>query len=96
MSIFNMGFPVFMYLVGLGIFCFKCKHLLLMLLSLEFIVLSLYFGLFICMMFYEYEYYFMMIFLTMSVCEGALGLSILVAMIRSYGNDYFQSFNILW
>nr|AYQ19046.1 NADH dehydrogenase subunit 4L [Elateridae sp. 3 ACP-2013] len=96
MLIFNLGLPVFMYFVGLSVFCFKCKHFLLMLLSLEFIVLSLYFGLYIFMMFHGYEYYFSMIFLTMSVCEGALGLSILVAMIRSYGNDYFQSFSILW
>nr|YP_010294724.1 NADH dehydrogenase subunit 4L [Pectocera sp.]ULQ68876.1 NADH dehydrogenase subunit 4L [Pectocera sp.] len=96
MSIFNVSFPLFMYFVGLVVFCFKCKHLLLMLLSLEFIVLSLYFGVYICLSMYMYEYYFSMIFLTMSVCEGALGLSILVAMIRSYGNDYFQSFSLLW
>nr|AUJ22850.1 NADH dehydrogenase subunit 4L [Ignelater luminosus] len=96
MSILNFYFPLFMYFVGVGVFCFKCKHLLLMLLSLEFIVLSLYFGLYLCMMIYGYEYYFGMVFLTMSVCEGALGLSVLVAMIRSYGNDYFQSFSILW
>lgn len=96
MSILNVGFPVFMYFIGLLVFCFKCKHLLLILLSLEFIVLSLYFGLYICIRFYCYEYYFSIIFLTIRVCEGALGLSILVAIIRSYGNDYFQSFSILW
>lgn len=96
MLIFNIGFPVFIYFVGLRVFCFKCKHLLLMLLSLEFIVLSLYFGLYLFIIFHGYEYYFSMIFLTMRVCEGALGLSILVAIIRSYGNDYFQSFRILW
>nr|ARH53904.1 NADH dehydrogenase subunit 4L [Lampyris noctiluca] len=86
----------FMYFIGLVVFCLKCKHLLLMLLSLEFIVLSLYFGLYMVVSLFSYEYNFMMIFLTMSVCEGALGLSILVSMIRSFGNDYFQSFNILW
>nr|QIJ59991.1 NADH dehydrogenase subunit 4L [Agrypnus sp. YD-2019] len=96
MSFFNLYFPLFMYFVGVGVFCFKCKHLLLMLLSLEFVVLSLYFGLYLSMMVYGYEYYFGMVFLTMSVCEGALGLAILVSMIRSYGNDYFQSFNVLW
>jgi NADH-ubiquinone oxidoreductase chain 4L len=95
MSILNLGFPILIYFVGLLVFCFKCKHLLLILLSLEFIVLSLYFGLYICLIFYGYEYYFSMIFLTIRVCEGALGLSILVSMIRSYGNDYFQSFRIL-
>nr|YP_009251321.1 NADH dehydrogenase subunit 4L [Hapsodrilus ignifer]AIQ80118.1 NADH dehydrogenase subunit 4L [Hapsodrilus ignifer] len=96
MSVVNFLFPLLMYFIGVTVFCFKCKHLLLMLLSLEFVVLSLYFGLYLCIMFYCYEYYFGMVFLTMSVCEGALGLAVLVSMIRSYGNDYFQSFSILW
>nr|QEJ81548.1 NADH dehydrogenase subunit 4L [Diaphanes sp. FM11] len=92
----NINLIYFMYFVGVLVFSFKCKHLLLMLLSLEFIILSLYLGiyLFICM--YNHEYNFMMVFLSMSVCEGVLGLSILVSMIRSFGNDYFQSFNVLW
>nr|AXS66365.1 NADH dehydrogenase subunit 4L [Elateroidea sp. 1 KM-2017] len=87
---------LFMYFIGLFVFTFKCKHLLLMLLSLEFVVISLYLGLFFCLFSFDYENYFSLIFLTMTVCEGSLGLSILVSMIRSYGNDYFQSFNILW
>nr|ADO60506.1 NADH dehydrogenase subunit 4L [Eulichas sp. BMNH 840452] len=90
-------FPsVFMFFVGLLVFCSKRKHLLLMLLSLEFVILSLYFNLFIYLSFFNYEYYFSMVFLTMSVCESALGLSILVSMIRTHGNDYFQTFSILW
>nr|AIS38212.1 NADH dehydrogenase subunit 4L [Teslasena femoralis] len=88
--------PIYMYISGLIVILFKCNHLLMMLLSLEFVVMSLYFGLFYIYFFYSFEYYFSMVFLTFSVCEGALGLSILVSMIRSYGNDYFQSFSILW
>jgi NADH-ubiquinone oxidoreductase chain 4L len=42
-----------------------------------------------------YEMYFMMMFLTLAVCEGALGLAVLVSMIRTHGNDYFQSYSIL-
>nr|ALO70325.1 NADH deshydrogenase subunit 4L [Atheta sp. 1 EF-2015] len=89
-------FSFIMYFSGLLVFCLKRKHLLLMLLSLEFIILSLYFNLFIYLSCFSYEYYFCMIFLTMSVCEGALGLSILVSLIRTHGNDYFQTFSILW
>nr|AUJ22863.1 NADH dehydrogenase subunit 4L [Ellychnia corrusca] len=85
-----------MYFIGILVFCLKSKHMLLMLLSFEFIILSLYFGVFLILSFFMYEYNFMMIFLVMSVCEGALGLSILVSMIRGYGNDYFHSFNVLW
>nr|UYO78891.1 NADH dehydrogenase subunit 4L [Pygoluciola sp. 1 XHF-2022a] len=96
MLIYLFMFFIFMYFTGLLVMCLKCNHLLLMLLSLEFIVLSLFFGLSIFFLFFMYESYFLMIFLSLSVCEGALGLSILVSMVRLYGNDYFNSFNVLW
>nr|AYW52384.1 NADH dehydrogenase subunit 4L [Staphylininae sp. 1 ACP-2013] len=89
-------FSIFMYFMGLISFSLKRKHFLLMLLSLEFIILSLYFNMMLYMSMFNYEFYFSMVFLTMSVCEGALGLSLLVSIIRTHGNDYFQTFNILW
>nr|AMN09025.1 NADH dehydrogenase subunit 4L [Paradelphomyia sp. ZK-2016] len=89
------GFPIFLFIIGIMVFVFNCKHLLMMLLSLEFIVLSLFIYLFIYLNLYNYESFFSMMFLTFSVCEGALGLSILVSMIRSHGNDYFNSFSVL-
>nr|AND96599.1 NADH deshydrogenase subunit 4L [Liatongus militaris] len=85
-----------MYFMGMVSFTMKRKYLLLMLLSLEMIVLSLFFNLFVYLSFYDFEYFFSMIFLTISVCEGALGLSILVLLIRTHGNDYFNIFNLLW
>nr|AWN56151.1 NADH dehydrogenase subunit 4L [Canthidium sp. DPP-2018] len=84
------------YFFGLISFTIKRKHLLLMLLSLEFIILSLYFNMFLYLSFFNFEFFWGMIFLTMSVCEGVLGLSILVNLIRTHGNDYYQTFNILW
>nr|YP_010538755.1 NADH dehydrogenase subunit 4L [Pristolycus diversecostatus]UYE92366.1 NADH dehydrogenase subunit 4L [Pristolycus diversecostatus] len=96
MLIYGFMFFIFMYFIGLLVMCLKCSHLLLMLLSLEFIVLSLFLGLTIYILMMMFEGYFLMIFLSLSVCEGALGLSILVSMVRTYGNDYFNSFNILW
>nr|YP_011017094.1 NADH dehydrogenase subunit 4L [Orthaga aenescens]WQB62452.1 NADH dehydrogenase subunit 4L [Orthaga aenescens] len=84
-----------MYLVGNLIFVSKRKHLLIVLLSLEFIVLSIFFLLLMYMNFIQNNMYMLMVFLVFSVCEGALGLSILVSMIRTHGNDYFQSFNLL-
>ena len=88
-----LGF--FMFIGGLLVFRIKRKHLLLILLSLEFIVLSLYFLIFLYLSFLGNEYFFSMIFLTFRVCEGVLGLSILVSLIRTHGNDYFHSFNVL-
>nr|YP_010895011.1 NADH dehydrogenase subunit 4L [Caliprobola speciosa]WJW73524.1 NADH dehydrogenase subunit 4L [Caliprobola speciosa] len=95
MMLINWGLPFFMMMMGIMIFVSNRKHLLSMLLSLEYIVLSLFYLLFIYLNMLNYENYFSMVFMTFSVCEGVLGLSILVSMIRTYGNDYFQSFNIL-
>nr|YP_010987581.1 NADH dehydrogenase subunit 4L [Bledius obscurus]WON65987.1 NADH dehydrogenase subunit 4L [Bledius obscurus] len=85
-----------MYIIGILVFCSKRKHFLMMLLSLEFIMMSLYLGLFNMLFLMNFEFYFSMIFLTLSVCEGVLGLSILVSLVRTHGNDYFNLFNMLW
>nr|YP_010999251.1 NADH dehydrogenase subunit 4L [Rheocricotopus emeiensis]WPM93097.1 NADH dehydrogenase subunit 4L [Rheocricotopus emeiensis] len=88
-------FMLYMYLMGVFTFVSSRKHLLSTLLSLEFIVLCLFLILFYFLNIFSYEMYFSMLFLTFSVCEGALGVSILVSMIRTHGNDYFNSFSIL-
>nr|AXS65847.1 NADH dehydrogenase subunit 4L [Histeroidea sp. 3 KM-2017] len=83
-----------MYFIGLVSFCLNRKHFLLMLLSLEFILLSLYYGYMISYMMFGYNLYFALIILAAGVCEGVLGLAILVSMMRSYGSDMFNSFNM--
>nr|YP_009434160.1 NADH dehydrogenase subunit 4L [Mylabris aulica]APB02826.1 NADH dehydrogenase subunit 4L [Mylabris aulica] len=85
-----------MFFSGLIMFSMKRKHLLLMLLSIELMVVALYMNMFVYLGSLNNDYFFSMVFLTFSVCEGALGLSVLVSMIRTHGNDYFQSFNLLW
>lgn len=91
----NFLFPRILFIIGLLVFVSNRKHLLSILLRLEYIVLILYFLLFIYLNLINFEIFFSIIFLTFRVCEGALGLSILVSIIRTHGNDYFQSFNIL-
>nr|SPP23364.1 NADH dehydrogenase subunit 4L [Byasa alcinous] len=96
MMILNMVLVVMiMFMIGNMIFVSQHKHLLIVLLSLEFIVLSIFFFMMMMFNFIENDMYMLMVFLLFSVCEGALGLSILVSMIRTHGNDYFQSFNLL-
>nr|AVJ52549.1 NADH dehydrogenase subunit 4L [Psacasta neglecta] len=80
---------------GVVAFCSTRNHLLLALLSLEFMVLSIFYMMVVLMMMYGYELYFSLIFLVFSVCEGALGLSILVKLVRSQGNDYLMSLSVL-
>nr|UZC54080.1 NADH dehydrogenase subunit 4L [Nipponoluciola cruciata] len=96
MLIYSQGVFIFMYFVGVLVLCLKCSYLLLMLLGLEFIFLSLFFWLSMFILGLFNESYFLMIFLSLSVCEGALCLSILISLDRVYVNDYFNSFNILW
>nr|UFX34270.1 NADH dehydrogenase subunit 4L [Kozhantshikovia vernalis] len=84
-----------MFIVGNMIFVSKYKHLLIVLLSLEFIILSIFFFFIIFLSYFMYNFYFLMVFLVFAVCEGSLGLSILVSMIRTHGSDYFQSYNLL-
>nr|QRV62519.1 NADH dehydrogenase subunit 4L [Hydroporus puberulus] len=91
---FNMFIFFIMFFVGLIVFSSKRKHLLLMLLSMEFIILSLYIMLFLFLSYFDYEFYFSMMFLVFCVCESVLGLSILVSLIRTHGNDYFFSMNL--
>nr|QWY26002.1 NADH dehydrogenase subunit 4L [Morphostenophanes yunnanus] len=87
---------IYMFLCGLLGFAMKRKHLLLMLLCMEFVVVSLYFLLFVYLSGLSSDFFFCMVFLTFTVCEGVLGLSVLVSLIRTHGNDYFQSFGVLW
>nr|ABB81913.1 NADH dehydrogenase subunit 4L [Timema californicum] len=86
---------LYMIICGMFMFSSKRKHLLVVLLSLEFMILILFYFLYMFMNFFGFDFYFMMIFLTLGVCEGSLGLSILVSMIRTHGNDYFQTFSLL-
>nr|AMW67965.1 NADH dehydrogenase subunit 4L [Psychopsis coelivaga] len=96
MLMMNIILCILIFMSGIISYSLNRKHLLSILLSLEFMVLGLFYLLIIYLMNYNYEYFFSMIFLVFSVCEGALGLSILVSMIRTHGNDFFQSFNILY
>nr|WRM53947.1 NADH dehydrogenase subunit 4L [Flavicorniculum planiforceps] len=95
LMIMTWSLPMILFIMGLFTFVSNRKHLLSMLLSLEYIILSLFLLLFIYLNMMNFEFFFSMMFLIFSVCEGVLGLSVLVSMIRTHGNDYFQSFNIL-
>lgn len=86
---------ILIFILGNLIFISKHKHLLIILLRLEFIVLRLFFFLLVYLSSIDYDIYILILFLVFSVCEGALGLSILVSIIRTHGNDYFQRFNLL-
>jgi len=78
-------------LIGIMAFARLRNHAVSTLLSLEFASLSLYLYLFYILSFTCSEIYSALIYLTLAACEGALGLSILVMLIKHHGNDYFKS-----
>nr|YP_011010572.1 NADH dehydrogenase subunit 4L [Halobates mariannarum]WPW47213.1 NADH dehydrogenase subunit 4L [Halobates mariannarum] len=87
----------YMFLCGLIILCSSRKHLLLTLLSLEYLVVVIFFSFFFFLYSYMSEYYFIIFFLTFSVCEGVMGLSVLVSMIRCHGNDNLMNISsLMW
>lgn len=55
-------------------------------------------GVFVCFFLYlNYSaYFFSLIYLTFTACEGALGLTILVSIARTNGGDYFRSFSLIY
>nr|QZR91909.1 NADH dehydrogenase subunit 4L [Mileewa rufivena] len=88
-------FYIYMFMLSMISLILIRKHILLCLISLEFVVLSI---LMIVMMFcnyMNYSFYIYIFYMTFYVCEGVLGLSVLVSMIRYHGNDYLSSM-FLW
>nr|YP_009512590.1 NADH dehydrogenase subunit 4L [Gennadas parvus]AXJ93157.1 NADH dehydrogenase subunit 4L [Gennadas parvus] len=97
MSILNFYYyiPLISVLCGLWVFVSKRKHLLNTLLSLEYIMLSVFWLMCLHLVSLGHEAYFVLFFLTLAACEGALGLALLVSVVRTHGNDCFSSFSVL-
>nr|UZZ44230.1 NADH dehydrogenase subunit 4L [Orthotrichia sp. XG-2021] len=84
-----------MMLVGNYLFMSYRSHLLLILLSMEFLVLVIFFLMLLYLMVMHTEIFFLVLFLIFAVCEGVLAISLMIHMIRIYGNDYLFAFNLL-
>nr|YP_010463223.1 NADH dehydrogenase subunit 4L [Cavelerius yunnanensis]UPL65542.1 NADH dehydrogenase subunit 4L [Cavelerius excavatus]UUJ37747.1 NADH dehydrogenase subunit 4L [Cavelerius yunnanensis] len=81
-----------MFMSGLMVFISLRKHLLIVLFSLEYLMITVFMVFFYYLMMEGSDFYYLLLFLVFSVCEGVLGLGILVNMIRSHGNDLLSSF----
>nr|YP_009537177.1 NADH dehydrogenase subunit 4L [Semibalanus balanoides]AYJ83656.1 NADH dehydrogenase subunit 4L [Semibalanus balanoides]AYJ83669.1 NADH dehydrogenase subunit 4L [Semibalanus balanoides]AYJ83682.1 NADH dehydrogenase subunit 4L [Semibalanus balanoides]QNS22934.1 NADH dehydrogenase subunit 4L [Semibalanus balanoides] len=95
MTNFFFILPMFMFLVGTWIYISKRKHLMNMLISLEYIVLATFLLIMLITFTVGLETYVSLIFLVASVCEGSLGVGMMVGMVRSHGSDYISSFSVL-
>lgn len=84
-----------LFFIGVYCLCLVRKHILLCLISLEIIIIYLIIILYFICVIYNYCIYIYIIYITFFVCEGALGLRLVVYLIRCHSNDYINSI-ILW
>nr|WMV00268.1 NADH dehydrogenase subunit 4L [Kikihia nelsonensis] len=84
----------FMFFSGMISLCMNRKHLMTALLSLELIILSIFCSLSFIFSMKMYDLHILLIFLVFSVCEGVMGLSCLVMLIRSHNNDKLMSMSM--
>nr|YP_009127062.1 NADH dehydrogenase subunit 4L [Anodonta lucida]AHJ59877.1 NADH dehydrogenase subunit 4L [Anodonta lucida] len=83
-----MGVGVISVLVGGVCLVSQRKSLFGALLSMEVFTLGVYTMVFSLVIFQGWLSSVCLIFLTFGVCEAALGLSVLVSLVRSVGSDY--------
>lgn len=58
-------------------------------------MLGIFFNLFLNLIVFNFNIFFLIIFLRFIVCEGVLGLSLLISIIRILGNSNIQNLNSL-
>nr|UXX50299.1 NADH dehydrogenase subunit 4L [Haemaphysalis yeni] len=88
-----MSMTFFIYFIGIFSFVLNRFHLMLLLMSIEFMYLSLMVIFFYSSMMMSIMNVFM--FLTVIVCEASIGLSMLVVISFYYGNELISSFNLI-
>nr|QGA74534.1 NADH dehydrogenase subunit 4L [Encyrtus rhodococcusiae]QGA74549.1 NADH dehydrogenase subunit 4L [Encyrtus rhodococcusiae]QGA74561.1 NADH dehydrogenase subunit 4L [Encyrtus rhodococcusiae] len=89
-------FYMILFINFLVVFLAFYYNIMLTLMSLEFLMLTLLMILNFIIMFYG-NLFIMMYYLIFVVCESVLGLSLLIILIRSKGNDNMKNLNlILW
>nr|YP_009512694.1 NADH dehydrogenase subunit 4L [Microhyla taraiensis]AXJ93412.1 NADH dehydrogenase subunit 4L [Microhyla taraiensis] len=82
----------FIALLGLA---FHRTHLLSALLCLEAMMLTVFIGLTTWSSFSPMMSLAPLIMLTLSACEAAMGLSLMIATARAHGNDNLKTLNLL-
>nr|BCM73191.1 NADH dehydrogenase subunit 4L [Chaetosiphon fragaefolii] len=86
---------MFMLFSGVLFYIFNFNHLLMMLLGLEYLLLILSLLFLMNLMMFIKQYILLLIFFIFCISESVLGLTILILMVRMYGNDYLKSLMIL-
>jgi NADH:ubiquinone oxidoreductase subunit K len=88
-----MAILVFIVILGACAFILNYGHLLNSLLALELLSVALYLFISIVFRVIGRELFYLLFFLVLVVCEGVLGLSLLIFLTHRHGEDYFKSIN---
>ncbi|YP_002323939.1 NADH dehydrogenase subunit 4L (mitochondrion) [Acyrthosiphon pisum] len=86
---------MFMLFSGVLFYIFNFNHLLMMLLGLEYLLLILSLLFLMNLMMFIKQYILLLVFFIFCISESVLGLTILILMVRMYGNDYMKSLMVL-
>nr|UVU30550.1 NADH deshydrogenase subunit 4L [Euceros kiushuensis] len=95
MTILNIQFILYLLMVSFFLLTYSFKHLLLFIISMEFIMLNITFLMFNLIFKLSINLNMVIFFLIINVCESALFLSIMILMIRFHGNDYINSISLI-
>nr|QSX81637.1 NADH dehydrogenase subunit 4L [Philotrypesis tridentata] len=91
----NIYYFLMMFIFSMFMFVFYYSQLLMTLISLEFIMLSTLM-LLNNMLLLNNSMILILYFMVFVVCESVLGLTILIILIRTYGNDSMNLLNLMW
>nr|UYA96528.1 NADH dehydrogenase subunit 4L [Syrista sp. 1 GYN-2021c] len=95
MLMFSWMIILLLLMVSLMIFMKFNKHILLILMSMEFFVVVMFYMWFVYFNMVDLNYFLSLYYLIFAVNESVLGLSIMIIIMRSNGNDYLTSMNLI-
>merc|ERR1712168_1691867 len=87
-SIFLLLF--FIILVFRFIISIIWYHVIIILMILELFILMIFFLVNLFTLIINYSRFFIFVFITLSVAEARVGLSLLTMLVRNHGNDYIK------
>nr|ACY09457.1 NADH dehydrogenase subunit 4L [Macrocentrus camphoraphilus] len=91
----TFNFSIYLMLMSTMIFTFNYKHLLIILMMLEFMMINVFFNMYLILLNFKFNMLNISIMLTIMVCESIMGLTTLIYLVRISGNDYMKSLNLM-
>nr|UDL72106.1 NADH dehydrogenase subunit 4L [Peltonotellus sp.] len=87
-------FILMVFFSGFVSLIFVRSNFLNSLLMLEFLMISLFYFCYYYLSFFINDYFFMIMFLVLGVCDGVMGLSLIVNLVRKGSFDYLLTLSM--